>query len=99
MDICMPDECTAFLIDIHRTGYNMRLKRLMQGMPAVSLLLLGLLVLTGCERRPLEELAYQHAKVQARLNAANFERSQEIRKRQQLSLRKQFNNDDDDDDD
>lgn len=53
-----------------------------------------LLCLTGCERTPLERLVYEHAREQARVNAANFERNKETRERQQLALRRQFGSDD-----
>jgi len=59
------------------------------------MLLLALFCLTGCERTPLERLVYEHARDQAKVNAANFERHKEARERQQLALRRQFALDDD----
>ena len=61
-----------------------------------GLILLLLLCLTGCERTPLERLVYEHAREQAKVNAANFERNKDSRERQQLALRRQFDSDDDD---
>lgn len=58
--------------------------------------LLLLLCLPGCERSPLEKLVYEHAREQAKLNVANFERNKEARERQQLTLHRQFGVDDDD---
>jgi len=58
-------------------------------------LLLVLLCLSGCERTPLEKLVYEHAREQAKLNAASFERNKDARERQQLALRRQFGSDED----
>jgi len=50
-------------------------------------------LLAGCERSPLEKLVFEHAREQAKINAANFERNKEARARQQLALRKKFDPD------
>ena len=63
-----------------------------------GLMLLMLFFLPGCERTPLERLVYEHAREQAKVNAANFERNKDVRERQQLALRRQFGSDDNDGD-
>ena len=67
------------------------------GLLLVPLCLSGLCVLSGCERTPLERLVYEHARDQAQVNAANFERNKGARERQQLALRRQFGSDDEGD--
>ena len=49
-----------------------------------------LFLLAGCERSPLEKLVFEHAREQAKINAANFERNKEAREQQQLALRRRF---------
>jgi len=46
--------------------------------------------LAGCERGPFEKLAFEHAREQAELNAANFEHNKEIREREQLAQYKLY---------
>ncbi|WP_157050464.1 hypothetical protein [Herbaspirillum rhizosphaerae] len=46
----------------------------------------------------MEKLVFEHAREQAKINAANFERNKEARERQQLALRKKFDPDDPDTD-
>lgn len=79
----------AYVTDSHADGLKMR---------SILGLLLVLTCLSGCERSPLERLVYEHAKEQARLNAASFERNKQARERQQLALRRHFAPSDDDDD-
>jgi hypothetical protein len=69
----------------------------MRSLFGLLLVLLCLMGLSGCERTPLERLVYEHAREQALVNAANFERNKEARERQQLALRRQFGSDDDGD--
>lgn len=68
-------------------GRNMRL---------ICVFPLLLFFLAGCERSPLEKLVFEHAREQAKINAANFERNKEARERQQLALRRKFDADDPD---
>lgn len=59
--------------------------------PAILVVALLLpLTLVGCGRTPYEEQVFEHARQQARLNAANFERTRDAREREQLQLRRRF---------
>jgi hypothetical protein len=69
----------------------------MRSLFGLLLVLLCLAGLSGCERTPLERLVYEHARDQAQVNAANFERNKGARERQQLALRRQFGSDDEGD--